>query len=349
MVPRKALSPALIVAVLACGLTSNCNTPVIYIRFENAGPERHPVLLFTGWRRGACRRNEVYALREAGVVRLGRVNPAHRGCQAEITAFAESLGAVAGRWPAGPSQDLRLEGNELRVRFPDMRTLPVKVWVLTPAGAEVSPDVAKQLDTANAIFWRFRVGAQLGAKVQLVTQTDDLTEMFEGECYHTSDLRDASLFREDSVNVYVYLHYGLDDVLVDPMGRNCGHVGARSDVVFLYRATYPATLAHELGHAMGLLEPNWGDVDDQPGFVWEPPYGSAACRGPSCESNLMISEVNPVEDVTLGQIYRMNLDVDSWWNRFGSVRPFSDMSRQCHPPDSRRQCPPLDLREEGNP
>lgn len=86
------------------------------------------------------------------------------------------------------------------------------------------------------------------------------------------------------------------------------------------------TLAHELGHALGLLEPHWGHTRFQPGFsytnlMW--PYETDAARAAR-------------SSFTLGQAFRINIDDHSW------LPMLTGTSRNCDSLGVDRSCPPLE-------
>ena len=100
----------------------------------------------------------------------------------------------------------------------------------------------------------------------------------------------------------------------------------------------PSTIAHELGHAMGMLVqaslPN-AKVGLAPGDINElelDPYLTS--------NNLMMSGVTDAEQITVGQIYRMHFDERSWLRR--GVPAADGYPRTCQAdPVSSRPCPPL--------
>ena len=100
----------------------------------------------------------------------------------------------------------------------------------------------------------------------------------------------------------------------------------------------PSTVAHELGHAMGMLVqaslPN-SSVGQSPGDINElelDPW----LHG----DNLMMSGVTDAEQITVGQIYRMHFDERSWLRR--GVLPAGGYPKTCQAnPVANRPCPPL--------
>jgi len=101
----------------------------------------------------------------------------------------------------------------------------------------------------------------------------------------------------------------------------------------------PTVLAHELGHALGLLRsvPLQGGGTAASGHVNDldlEPYLSTG--------NLMRSGGSWVGQITLGQIYRMHFDELSWlW--LGKT-PATDYPRECqNSPVQGGPCPPLTI------
>jgi len=100
----------------------------------------------------------------------------------------------------------------------------------------------------------------------------------------------------------------------------------------------PSTVAHEIGHALGLIlyaSLPGGGVGSYPGDINElemSPYLPT--------DNLMFSGVGTVGHITVGEIYRMHFDKRSWlWRgKFGG----SGYPRECQAsPEEGGICPPL--------
>ena len=147
--------------------------------------------------------------------------------------------------------------------------------------------------------------------------------------------------RPDTLNVYY-----AESLRSAQRGQYCypldpgpkAHSAANRDVVFVsLDIKMESTLAHEIGHALGLIIPLdlSGHVDEM----------SLQVPFPGHRGNLMDGGAEDITNITLGQIYRMHFDSLSWLN-VGlppSVRPPS--LRDCgekvyeHSP-----CPPLTVR-----
>jgi hypothetical protein len=112
-------------------------------------------------------------------------------------------------------------------------------------------------------------------------------------------------------------------------GYSCPWDGSAGTVILVsVRDRSTSTLAHELGHAFGLLVPDYGHTDYDPGFS---------------HSNLMwhMEEDEtraPRSGVTLGQAFRMNVDSLSWIFRTGLP---TWPRRQCDSLYVGKVCPPL--------
>jgi len=102
----------------------------------------------------------------------------------------------------------------------------------------------------------------------------------------------------------------------------------------------PSTLAHEIGHALGLLmratmpDGSEGKDDGDVNELSLDPYLPM--------DNLMYSGVGNVGQITVGEIYRMHFDKQSWvWH---DVTGTADYPRECQAnPVGRGPCPPLTL------
>lgn len=149
---------------------------------------------------------------------------------------------------------------------------------------------------------------------------------------------DRRTLRRDSLNV-VYV-----DDIVGPAGASTGYSGYSCPfdnqvgaVIFISELERSGpTLAHEMGHALGLMEPAFGHTWGLQGFSY---------------TNLMWTSASDAEKgaratLTLGQAFRMNLDSNSWLVRLGL---WTGMARRC---DSLRvpgACPLLDRDIRGLP
>jgi hypothetical protein len=138
--------------------------------------------------------------------------------------------------------------------------------------------------------------------------------------------------RPDRVNVvYVQeLHFG-----GRIRGLTCARPGMSPIVLIDWIKDADATLAHELGHVLGLSSQEFPDH----------PYGHTTGLTQFDDSNLMSPFERPLRDrdyLTLGQVFRFNVDNRSWINRGPESR--TGAREECQAQRfSATPCPPLDL------
>jgi hypothetical protein len=283
-----------------------------------------------------------WALGVVGHVRLGRnLEPPSLATQlSESTLFARERyvhlrppSTAAGPWTAGadeiPANPMQSGGS---------RYLSVRVGVADTAdsvgGVPIDDWVAGQVGAALALLERNRAGVELMLldvfEHGLVNSAGNaLPAEPESHCAAPQDV--ATDWASDEA--VLYLVY-VPDILLWPTstssvpehrtGWAClpSVTGTRNRLVFLSMAeTFPATLAHELGHVLALTASNGaggaGHVNGLSGFdianiMWDATglmYGSTRAH------------------LTLGQLYRMNADVDSWLNWVSP--PAESLVRDC--------------------
>jgi hypothetical protein len=143
-----------------------------------------------------------------------------------------------------------------------------------------------------------------------------LSSLLENRCVPSSTF--SPFFKPDTVNVY---YIPTEALPLNDGGYTCHAAGKQTYFIFLAESG-TAELAHHLGHALGLQ-----DVTDnqmvQTNLMWNDP----AMRG---------------NELTLGQVFRMNVDTKSWLQRLGGPPSALD----CDDCD-RDKCPGLlvDFRE----
>jgi hypothetical protein len=78
------------------------------------------------------------------------------------------------------------------------------------------------------------------------------------------------------------------------------------NIIFVTHPAHPYTLVHEIGHALGLIRPNWGHTGTLTGFTRDP----ATQLG----YNLMAENSEGDLYLSIGQVAQMNLSTQSWLN-----------------------------------
>jgi hypothetical protein len=236
-------------------------------------------------------------------------------------------------------------------------TVSIAAWVEGPAPSlgtdpQVQPridDATLQLEMTQEIFDDLGAGIELDFSVNPLSGTLP-TEVGEILDEATCDLAEklttgatgnaAMAAMQSSVKLNVYfvrtIHYDFD-------GLTCfGNADPNSThyVIFLAEMQHaPSTLAHEIGHALGLvgLATLNGASGTYAGEVNElelDPYLGT--------DNLMYSGVTDVGQITVGEIYRMHFDQRSWlWRGATAVAGYP---RECQTePVAGGVCPPLTL------
>lgn len=308
------------------------------------GAEHPTVVLFSGLRNGHCRKHDL-CIGDPDVV-LGDVGWGPRALRWDCPPGDEELIAFASGM--APQQVSTLSGDA-NVSFAPATQVDVTLYLVTystnPAQAPslTLDDVRQDGDRASSLFASLGTGMALSVKAVEYhpgatngpfdvttgcTQADEISRL-GGNAYAAKRL-----------NVYYVAS------LVEGMyaGMTCTFEG-HPEVMFVSSTShYPLQVAHELGHALGLVRSTrlpWnpttqslpGDIDGLHLDDYLDQY------------NLMYSGGTDFRTLTIGQIYRMHFDELSWLNR--SV-PLSSLPggypRKCQDsPVAEGDCPPLTL------
>lgn len=199
---------------------------------------------------------------------------------------------------------------------------------------------------AKTVYAKNRVGLTFTPYFRTPKSLSDADKEIIGtSCDHATDVKNSSsLYQPDRINVYVVP--SVDDP-EEPgstlRGFNCYRVGA-ANIIYISIAEHSEnTLAHELGHALGLQ-----GSTEHTGDGWRTVVAGFD------NHNLMWTRVSSnvqrfKNHFSLGQAFRMNADDRSWLNRAGApagaLKPLP-----CHPTPAKDQpshakdeepCPPL--------
>lgn len=260
-------------------------------------------------------------------------------CQAEFDAFAPTLGAYARDVDpnnAGSEGWLvnAISAGSIAISLPGLKRVPLRFWLVAPSGAmQNRRDVRKRLlDKAYAIF------DPLGSGLTFDTVSTELSPSLPlaATCANAAAISmNPAIYDASRINAYFVDWYGNNPGLT--LAETCWMAGHPE--IMLFSTENPdltdPSLAHELGHALGLVHPNstiGGHTDFESGFD---------------AFNLMASNIE-VTNISIGQMYALNFSADSWLNRTGSTLS-SAVVRACANSWAATPCASLKLFQPGWP
>jgi len=310
---------------------------------------RTTAVLFDGTRNGSCCRDFVCV--GSPDVSLGQVVWGEDGCTGrELVVFAPGLAPQRRAYPdALPEQ----------VELPSAARVVVKLWVVAK-GTEVqtivargTEDVAVAAERLDALASgvRLKLGATtgissdaspaqaIGNRCEVVSRSLDRDQPSAQREYHAAG---------DTLNVYYVATVAPDCPAANPLcygDEGSGAIGwlhgiscasndpefrGRPDILFVSGelSSRAETLLHELGHSLGLIRPAWGHTNDLEDF-------------PERTANLMYDGANTVENITVGQLWRLHYEPTSWLFPPGVASAFKACQEN---PRDNVPCPPLALR-----
>jgi hypothetical protein len=275
------------------------------------------------------------ALSGGGLHVIDNVEPP-ASCQVAVFSRNHKLLEVTPGWTTGPDTVVvQLSGNRRKVE--------VNLYVVSSDNSR-NASARSDLNRARTAYKRNRVG--LTFTESKFTPAGSLTQaqvaIIGDYCDAVDGLKQSSLYDPVRVNVFFVESIGGGDGWL--RGVNCfptasGNTTSTPNVIYISLSERsPNTLAHELGHALGLQlatgHTGSGDEAMIEGFkkvniMWK---------------GLESDEATAQKHFSLGQAYRMNADNSSWVNLTnGGVTPGGLPKRQCHPssPADNVPCPPL--------
>lgn len=286
------------------------------IDFPNAGAGDRPLVLYSGFRQGACRRYEPHKATSSSSVPLSFVgwDPT---CRTEIDVMMPGFG-VFGRLvdPSVPADVAWFQNGlslaHLSIMLPDLTPVAVKFWIVASGSTEVTEAtafLATQRIEANALYDDLGAGFVINA----VTPDGTLSTVPAGLCDDLAGVIAAG-YQANAINVYL--------IKGDPTiyAWNCWLYG-HQEITFVAwgnENTPDVALAHELGHTLGLIQPSDPAIGGHVNCMG-PPWDCAIA--PFTKLNLMYSGGQPYDNISVGQIYNMNFAAKSWLNMGISPRP----------------------------
>jgi hypothetical protein len=251
-----------------------------------------------------CMADETVVFVQSGIVKE-QLSQCERG-KNDVAVFS-SKQAMAYRkdvdWQSGDPGGTEIDVTDAQSA---PRELKVAIWIGVPEGTsledkqEISEIVEREVDLANSIFGRHRVGIE----VSVEDQAPKFISIDWDTPYGCSDQMGGHT--GGVLNVYYVNKIGYEGLQMAWRGANCpGTEGAPDDKIFIAWTSHSeTTLVHELGHALSLVVPGTGHTDEVAGFGPNNSMWSGADDGGE----------NPRDHFSLGQAFRMNMDRFSWLN-----------------------------------
>lgn len=308
----------------------------IEVQFPGANVAQPPLLLYSGMLAATCDSFTPFVSVNAEVLLTDvSYDPA---CTVEMDVFAPGAGAFV---QIVDPQDVNskdwllqaIDAGSMVVSLPGLTTVPLRLWLVAdgPMVAAVEEVRNRLLDKAYPVFGTMGTGITF----------DTLSTVLSPALIPTADClaapamsSNSSIYDSSRINVYFVHHYGNNPTLTP--AQNCW-LKSHPEIIFIswsnQNLTDP-TLAHELGHALGLTNPT--------------SFGGHTYGIPDFDDYNLMATNTDVTDVTIGQLYALNFSSGSWINRPGSplLKP---VVRECQNSWGTGACPALTLRQSGWP
>jgi hypothetical protein len=312
-------------------------------------------VLFNGTKDGACCRDLVCV--GSPNVALGQVRWDDYGCSGrDMAVFAPGRGPFRQAYPSS---------IPATVALPEPGVVVAKLWVVAKQ-AEVQAILARGAEDFSVAAERLDALAS-GVRLKLVRTAGIATDGADGALADVIGDRcgvvTRSVERDKTAPTALGRYFATSDTLnvyyVDGVAPECpaanpdcyGQEGSGSseylhgvscasedpqrhgdpEILFVsgQLASRAETLLHEIGHSLGLIRPASGHTNLLADF-------------PERAANLMYDGANVVENITVGQLWRLHYEPTSWlFPRAGLEMPFA--ACQADPRDD-VPCPPLALR-----
>ncbi|HEY5547107.1 MAG TPA: hypothetical protein VIK50_13730 [Gemmatimonadaceae bacterium] len=329
------------IATASAGLALSCplGTPPtiadIVVEFPGTTAANPPLLLYSGREGANCPEFEPHVANPT--VTLDDVS-FDITCPVEMDAFAPGLGAFARSLdPTVPGDvewlETAIESGSLAISLPELTSVPLRLWIVASTATDIATAKGMRdrlLDKAYPIL------ETMGTGLTLDTASSPLIpSVIDPNCDKAGIISTNPLIYDATrINVYFVRNYrNLPDLTP---AQNCW-LKTHPEIVFISWGNsnvVDPTLAHELGHALGLVHPNadGGHTYLVPGFD---------------AFNLMATNTD-VTNASIGQLYALNFSSGSWLNRTGSlfVKP---VVRDCQDSWGTGVCPALTSFEPGWP
>ena len=319
------------------GFLVSCTPPSanVVVTIVGASATKRPLLLYSGMRVDVCRSFEPYVGSPSVTLTGVSVDPA---CPNEVDVFAPERSAFGiATDPLIPNGanwiSQAMVTGTLTITLPPPTKLPLTLWLV--AGPSADQTTARKMRD-RLLDDAYPIVETLGPGLTLDTVSVKLAiSALSPDCASAGTISTAGgIYDPARINVYFVKNYRNQPNLTP--AANCVDVG-HPEIVFISWANnwvVSPTLAHELGHSLGLIHPlaKWGHTDFNAAF----PAGNLMANGAA------------VTYASSGQLYAINFSTDSWLNRTGSplVRP---VVRTCQDTWGAGVCPALTMIQAGWP
>jgi len=276
-------------------------------------------------------------------------------CHTGLTVFTAGHGAFHTADPAVLAWPSTANDN-VKIPLPSRIRVPIAIWVVDPPSSGVVSDLVTTIKTAHLVRASILLGAAgldlvgnetTGAAPDVVDvnslpNADVLRQTIGSSCAQVAAIRSQpAIYTAGAINVYyvksVATVYGSQN------GFDCFEEG-REIIFVMSDVAFDHILAHELGHALGLVEPAWGHTTKLPGFLLDAVTGT--------RRNVMASAAEDVLYFSRGQMVRLIFSPDSWLNVVSPGAALTPRVRQqgasvavwscsCAPDQVSDDCPPL--------
>jgi hypothetical protein len=317
----------------------DCNgttaTGDIIVEFPGTTIADPALLLYSGREGTTCDKFEHFVA--SPTVTLHGVSYDPSGCPVEFDAFAPGLGAYArlvDPLDSGAEDWLSdaIVAGSVAISLPSLKRIPLRIWLVAVPGDVAAREAVRDrlLDKAYPIF------ETMGTGLTLDTISTTLSpSLLTAKCDQAGSISmNPAIYDASRINAYFVSWYGNNPGLT--LAANCWMQGHPE--ILLFSASNPnltdPSLAHELGHALGLVNPGGvgGHTDYTAGFD---------------AYNLMATNTD-VTNISIGQLYALNFSAESWLNRSGSTLQ-SAVIRDCANSWEAAPCPSLKMFQPGWP